>query len=350
MARQDDRSKVTQSKLGRGLGSLIPVPIARPVASATAQAGAASVPPMVAMSAANTNPASSVEVKPAGAVAAPVTEPSNRQAVQFIPIRSIQPGKYQPRGSMDPTALEALAKSIEQSGLMQPIVVRRVTNTPDRFELIAGERRWRAMDRLGRTEVPAIVQDVDDAKAAELALIENLQREDLNPIDRATALRRLADEFSWTHQELSQRVGLDRATVSNLLRLTELDPGCAAHVRTGALTLGHAKVLLGVTDVAARRRLADQAVSHDWSVRQLEAAIREQVDVPRGTTRRKRDTMPSNHLADLRRQLEEHLGTRVDLRVGRKKGAGELRIQFFSLDDFDGLMQRIGFKGDRFTV
>jgi ParB family chromosome partitioning protein len=270
--------------------------------------------------------------------------------VQFIPVRSIQPGKYQPRGTMDPAALETLAKSIEQSGLMQPIVVRRVANTDDRFELIAGERRWRAMDRLGRTEVPAIVQDVDNAKAAELALIENLQREDLNPIDRATALRRLADEFSWTHQELSSRVGLDRATVSNLLRLNDLDPGCAAHVRSGALTLGHAKVLLGVTEVPARRRLADQAVSHDWSVRQLEAALREQGDVPRGTTRRKRDSVPSNHLADLRRQLEEHLGTRVDLRVGRKKGAGELRIQFFSLDDFDGLMQRIGFKGDRFTV
>ena len=349
MSKQDDRSKATQSKLGRGLGSLIPVPIARPasVASPQAVAPAATAGSPMAYTIA---PVASVEVKPESLGSSASPGVSSPHMVQFIPVRSIQPGKYQPRGTMDPAALETLAKSIEQSGLMQPIVVRRVANTDDRFELIAGERRWRAMDRLGRTEVPAIVQDVDNAKAAELALIENLQREDLNPIDRATALRRLADEFSWTHQELSSRVGLDRATVSNLLRLNDLDPGCAAHVRSGALTLGHAKVLLGVTEVPARRRLADQAVSHDWSVRQLEAALREQGDVPRGTTRRKRDSVPSNHLADLRRQLEEHLGTRVDLRVGRKKGAGELRIQFFSLDDFDGLMQRIGFKGDRFTV
>lgn len=349
MAKQDDRSKVTQSKLGRGLGSLIPVPIARPDTGAVPAAAAATSTPTTATTMPAATPAVSVEVKPASTPTGPNPGPSN-QSVQFIPTRSIQPGKYQPRGSMDPAALETLAKSIEQSGLMQPIVVRRLTNTPDRFELIAGERRWRAMDRLGRTEIPAIVQQVDDAQAAELALIENLQREDLNPIDRATALRRLADEFSWTHQELSNRVGLDRATVSNLLRLNDLDPGCAAHVRTGALTLGHAKVLLGLTDVTARRRLADQAVSHDWSVRQLEAALREQVGVPRGTTGRRRETTPTHHLADLRRQLEAHLGTRVDLRVGRKKGAGELRIQFFSLDDFDGLMQRIGFKGDRFTV
>lgn len=350
MAKHDDRSKATQSKLGRGLGSLIPVPIARPASDAVPQIVAPATSANAPHTPAGTPPVASVEVKPAGVVSTATVDPSGHQVVQFLPIRSIQPGKYQPRGSMDPAALEALAKSIEQSGLMQPIVVRRVANASDRFELIAGERRWRAMDRLGRAEVPAIIQEVDDSKAAELALVENLQREDLNPIDRATALRRLADEFAWTHQELSLRVGLDRATVSNLLRLNDLDPGCAAHVRSGALTLGHAKVLLGVTDVPARRRLADQAVSHGWSVRQLEAAVREQSDVPRGTTRRKRDATPTNHLADLRRQLEEHLGTRVDLRVGRKKGAGELRIQFFSLDDFDGLMQRIGFKGDRFTV
>ncbi|MBM4100046.1 MAG: ParB/RepB/Spo0J family partition protein, partial [Planctomycetes bacterium] len=232
----------------------------------------------------------------------------------------------------------------------QPIVVRRVANAKDQFELIAGERRWRAMDRLGRSEVPAIIQDVDDSKAAELSLIENLQREDLNPMDRAAALRRLSDEFSWTHQELSRRIGVDRATVTNLLRLNELDGGTAAHVRAGSLSMGHAKVLLGIGDVATRRALAESAVAHDWSVRQLEAAVREKGVVPRGTTRRKPGAPASNHLSDLRRQLEEHLGSRVDLRVGRTKGAGELRIQFFSLDEFDGLMQRIGFKGDRFTV
>ena len=349
----DDRSKSgvpqpSPSKLGRGLGSLIPVSINKPApqASATVFAPAPSLASVAPPTQAVAPVVGVVEVKSSSGIG---QQPGGNQVV-FLPIRSIQPGKYQPRGGIDPASLEALARSIEQSGLMQPIVVRVVTNQPERYELIAGERRWRAMDRLGRSEVPAIIQMVDDAKAAELALVENLQREDLNPMDRATALRRLADEFGWTHQELATRVGLDRASVTNLLRLNDLDPLSAGHVRAGSLTMGHAKVLLGVTDVAARRSLAEQAISHDWSVRQLEAAVREQSVVPRGTSRAKGRSGNVAHLADLRRQLEEHLGTRVDLKVGRKKGSGELRIQFFTLDEFDGLMQRIGFKGDRMTV
>ena len=341
----DDRSKATQSKLGRGLGSLIPVPIQRPAAPVSADVTTATSPPVPA-----TIEVSSAPVKGSGAADAPVargrvitavepkpsvnaraTEGNGDHVVVFIPVRAIQPGKYQPRGSLDPAALETLARSIEQSGLMQPVVVRALPGEPGRYELIAGERRWRAMDRLGKAEIPAIVQVVDDRQAAELSLIENLQREDLNPMDRASALRRLADEFSMTHQDLASRVGLDRATVSNLLRLNELDATTAGHVRTGAISMGHAKVLLGVGDVTRRRAYAEQVASHAWSVRELEAAVREGGSVPRGTTTRKGATK-SAHLADLRRQLEEHLGTRVDIRVGRKKGAGELRIQFFSLD------------------
>ena len=341
----DDRSKSgasqpTPSKLGRGLGSLIPVSINKPKSDPGLAPQSAPTPRPTAVVSAT------VEVKTEPSAESPV----GVAVVEFLPIRSIQPGKYQPRGGIDPTSLEALARSIEQSGLMQPIVVRRVVGQSGRYELIAGERRWRAMDRLGRTEVPAIVQVVDDAKAAELSLVENLQREDLNPMDRASALRRLADEFGWTHQELADRVGLDRPSISNLLRLNELDAACAAHVRSAALSLGHAKVLLGVSDLSVRRSLAEQAVGQDWSVRQLEAAVRDGAVVPRGTTRGKGRTPGSAHLADLRRQLEEHLGTRVELKVGRKKGSGELRIQFFTLDEFDGLMQRIGFKGDRMTV
>jgi ParB family chromosome partitioning protein len=252
---------------------------------------------------------------------------------------------------MDPAALETLARSIEQSGLMQPVVVRVLPGGQDRYELIAGERRWRAMDRLGRAEIPAIVQSADDRQAAELSLIENLQREDLNPMDRAGALRRLADEFSLTHAQLAERVGLDRASVSNLLRLNELDAGTAGYIRAETLSLGHAKVLLGVADVATRRTFAEQSVTQGWSVRQLEQAVRDGAGVPRGTVAKGRARGGNSaHLTDLKRQLEEHLGTRVDLRLGRKKGAGELRIQFFSLDDFDGLMQRIGFKGNRMDV
>ena len=355
----DDRSKATQSKLGRGLGSLIPVPIQRPAAPAPTGTSPAPEPPVetsVVPASAPVAPAAPVArtreiaaVEPKPSVASRAAEEPKDQVVVFIPVRAVQPGKYQPRGSMDPAALETLARSIEQSGLMQPVVVRALAGEAGRYELIAGERRWRAMDRLGKLEIPAIIQAVDDRQAAELSLIENLQREDLNPMDRASALRRLADEFAMTHQDLASRVGLDRATVSNLLRLNELDAATAGHVRSGAISMGHAKVLLGVGDVAKRRAYAEQVAAHAWSVRELEAAVREGGSVPRGTTTRKGVTK-SAHLADLRRQLEEHLGTRVDIRVGRKKGAGELRIQFFSLDEFDGLMHRIGFKGDRMSV
>ena len=340
------------SKLGRGLGSLIPVP---------AQRAAVAVEPSRTVSA----PAAAItaEPKPSSSPAAPGGTPSAAAAstataaetadpatvrVTFIPVLGVSPGAYQPRGQMDPAMLDALAASISQSGLMQPIVVRR---RGAGHELIAGERRWRAVQRLGWTEIPAIVQDVDDRQAAELALIENLQREDLNPMDRATALRRLSEEFGVSHQGLAERLGLDRSTVTNLLRLNELDATSAAHVRSGALTLGHAKVLMGITEVARRRSLADTAAAGGWSVRQLEQAVRSEGGVPRGTSStRGRGSPSSAHVADLQRRLEEHLGTRVELRVGRRKGAGELRIHFHSLDAFDGLMQRIGFNTTKMPV
>ena len=357
----DDRTKMTQSKLGRGLGSLIPVSIQRPPVPATP--GAPETPIIESSEPTTTGKASDTNHSSARASTGTV-EPKPTQTmlhadasalqladgmVTFIAVRAIQPGKYQPRGGMDPVALDTLARSIEQSGLMQPVVVRPLPGSTGRFELIAGERRWRAMDQLGRTEIPAIVQLVDDRQAAELSLIENLQREDLNPMDRAAALRRLADDFGLTHHDLAGRVGLDRATVSNLLRLNDLDGGSASHVRSGAISLGHAKVLLGVTEVGVRRNFAEQAAVHGWSVRELEGAIRDTAGVPRGTppSKAKARGPKSAHLADLRRQLEQHLGTRVDIRVGRKKGSGELRIQFFSLDEFDGLMQRIGFDKNR---
>jgi ParB family chromosome partitioning protein len=349
MAKDSGRSvpsKPGLSKLGRGLGSLIPVPAQR--------AATGSDTPAVAVTSdapATTEPKPTTSAPAAiGDVGVASTDPAHAAAVRvsFIPVAGIVPGAYQPRGQMDPAALDALAASISQSGLMQPIVVRRRGSG---HELIAGERRWRAIQRLGWAEIPAIVQDVDDRQAAELALIENLQREDLNPMDRAMALRRLGDEFGVSHQGLAERLGLDRSTVTNLLRLNELDAGCASHVRSGALTLGHAKVLLGVTDAARRRALADAAASGGWSVRQLEGAVRAGGVVPRGTsTSNPRASAGSAHLTDLQRRLEEHLGTRVELRVGRKKGAGELRIHFHSLDAFDGLMQRIGFDPTRFQV
>lgn len=377
MAKQhEDRGRVSPSRLGRGLGSLIPVPIQRPSTppgttgsdpsgASTPRATMETVAPAPsAPRTAGQAPLSAPGKPSRAAVASPVpgAAPGQPQefarapdgaTVAFLPIHALRPGKYQPRGDMDAQALDALARSIEASGLMQPVVVRPVRDEPGSYELIAGERRWRAMLRLNKAEIPAIVRSASDSEAAELGLIENLQREDLNPMDRASALRRLADDFGMTHQQLAERVGLERATISNLLRLNDLDSQVAAQVRSGAVSLGHAKALLGVTDVSRRRALADAIVAHDWSVRQLESEIKSRSDVPRGTARGKGHRGPagSAHLVDLQRALEEHLGTRVQVRVGRKKGAGELRIQFFSLDEFDGLMLRIGFRGtDRITV
>lgn len=330
------------SRLGRGLGALIPVPVGR-----------SSTPP-VAPLVVTTAPTAAVPDAPnpanvrgsTGMSDAPVAVPG----LVTLRVDAIVPGQFQPREQMGSEALASLAASIKRSGLMQPVVVRSVA--PGRYELIAGERRWRAIKSLGWVDIPAIVQEVGNQAAAELALIENLQREDLNPMDRAKALRRLADEFGLSHQAIGDRVGIDRATVSNLLRLNELDPVTAQAVRDGSVSMGHAKVLLGISDAARRGGLVRQAIQEGWSVRELEEAVRATSPrVPRGTSARGAGTgSTSAHVAQLQRALEEYLGTRVNVRVGRKKGAGEIRIAFHSLDEFDGLMQRIGFNSNRLIV
>lgn len=332
------KNEQSPSRLGRGLGALIPVPVSRPSPAPVVRSEPIAVPSVSASS----PPRESGVTNTPGATAG--------SGVSTLPVDAIVPGMFQPRERMGSEALATLAASIERSGLMQPVVVRRVVS--GRYELIAGERRWRAIKSLGWTEIPAIVQDVDDQAAAELALIENLQREDLNPMDRAKALRRLADEFGLSHHAIGERVGMDRATVSNLLRLNELDPATAQAVRDGLVSMGHAKVLLGVSDVGRRGPLVRQAVQEGWSVRQLEDAVRGLAPrVPRGTSARGSGAgTASAHVAQLQRALEEYLGTRVHVRVGRKKGAGEIRIAFHSLDEFDGLMQRIGFNTNRLVV
>lgn len=352
-----ERPAPAPTRLGRGLGNLIPVPVQRQVFAdpsdpsnvSSSNAPSNATPPQghqTAMSpewSTSTQPNASRPLENRN-----LHSESDFQGaggmVEFVALGALRAGRYQPRGSMDQAGLEALAASIATSGLMQPLVVRPIPTERGAYEVIAGERRWRALERLGRREAPVIVRRVGDQEAAELSLVENLQREDLNPMDRAAALQRLADEFSLTHQELAQRIGIDRATVTNLVRLNDLDAETASHVRDGTLSAGHAKVLLGVQDVARRCGLAALAIKGGWSVRQLEQQLVD-ANVPRGTSRRaKGASSPSAYVATLERELQEHLGTRVAVRLGRKKGVGELRIQFFSLDEFDGLMQRIGFQ------
>lgn len=273
--------------------------------------------------------------------------------LRIILLADVRPNPRQPRQDFDQESLKALASSISKSGMMQPIVVR-----PDRiggYQIIAGERRWRASQMLGLSRIHAVVRDVDDKTAAQFSLVENLQREDLNPIERAEAFQRLVDEFGLMHQEIAESVGLERSSVTNHLRLNELDDFSKDAVRAGRLSLGHAKTLLALTNIERRRALAGQAVQQAWSVRELERRVKESLEAAAGGsieagTGAEPATLKSAtvhpHMADLEKRLSEHLGTKVRLRAGRTKGSGKLVIDFYNLDQFEGLMNRLQFESD----
>jgi ParB family chromosome partitioning protein len=239
--------------------------------------------------------------------------------------------------------IRELAQSIESAGLMQPLIVRAKEKG---FELIAGERRLRALTLLKRTEAPVVIHDVDDQVAAEWALIENLQREDLNPMERATAMQRLVQEFEMTHEELADRLGLKRASVTNLLSLNYLDAKTASLVRSGALSAGHAKCLLSVDFMPERLRLAEACVKEAWPVRKLEQEAKRIRERSTGNTRLPTTRSISAHVADLERQLTEHLGTKVTIQMGRKPNTGRVVLQFYSNAQFDGLLQAMNFSND----
>lgn len=277
---------------------------------------------------------------------------ADRDRLELITVDDIRPNRRQPRRDFNEQSLATLASSIRQSGVMQPIILRPAPRGADesgdapRYELVAGERRWRAAKLVGLDRVPAVVRDLDDRSAAEWALIENVQREDLNPIERSDALRRLIADFGLTHQELAERVGLERSSVTNLLRLGELDPFTRDAVQTGRLGQGHAKALLGVDDTAGRRQLAAAAIAGDWSVRELERRVQATVARDRLAPLASVSTpptAPSAHVVDLERRLSEHVGSRVRIQLGRKKGTGRLVLDFFTLDQFDGLLAKLGF-------
>jgi ParB family chromosome partitioning protein len=250
---------------------------------------------------------------------------------------------------MEPAGLEQLAASIRQSGLMQPVVVRRLPVGAAvggaRYELVAGERRWRAAAMAGLTAVPALIRDLSDEESAQLALVENLQREDLNPIDRAMAFRALCDRFGLSQAEVAQRVGLDRSSVTNLLRLIELPELIRAMIADGRLSAGHGKALLGVPGDEARLRLGERAAEEGWSVRRLEQAA-QALAAEHVTTGDIVITGPGRppNLVELERQLGEHLGTKVVVRSDRAGKRGRIAIEFYGIDHFDGLMSRMGFQ------
>jgi ParB family transcriptional regulator, chromosome partitioning protein len=257
-----------------------------------------------------------------------------------IPIASIRPNPYQPRDAFDEQALGALADSIREVGLLQPVLVRPAG---DGFELIAGERRWRAAQRVGLQEIPALVRETDDNTALEQALVENLQRDDLNPLEEAAAYQQLIEDFHLTHEQVAARMGKSRAAISNTLRLLQLPPSIQRAVREGQLTMGHARALLGTPDRAFQEAMAKRIVKEDLSVRQVEEAVRARNDgaaADHGTTVEVPGRMRPAGLAELEELLGDHLDTRVKIRLGAG-GKGTMTIDFAGLDDLERIYRAI---------
>ena len=283
---------------------------------------------------------------PKAAAEAPALEATPSDTLRMLPIDALTPGKYQPRRAMDPGKLTELAESIRAQGVIQPVVVREIARDKGGkvYEIIAGERRWRASRQAGLAEVPVVIREVDDRTVVAMALIENIQREDLNPLEEAQALQRLIDEFDLTHAQAAEAVGRSRAAVSNLLRLLELPPDIRTLVETRAIEMGHARALLTLAPQAAIA-LARQAVEHGWSVREVEHRVQQLTagQVPaaaKGKAAKPSKARPQADLATLERELGESLGTRVDVQHGRG-GKGRLVIHYSDLDTLDGILERL---------
>jgi ParB family chromosome partitioning protein len=261
-----------------------------------------------------------------------------------IPVDQITPNPHQPRRQFNEQALAELAASIKSTGLIQPIVVRAAGTG---YEIIAGERRWRAARIAGLTSIPALVRAVDRFTQAQIALVENIQREDLNPMDRARAYQDVIALVGLTQGELAGRLGVERSGIANHLRLLMLPRPVQAMVADGSLSVGHAKVLAGVSDQVEQERYAQLVLSQGLSVRNLERAI--ESDNPASApaaasaaTSAHPATGSAAHLPDLEQALTRQLGLRVQVRAGKVKGRGRLILHYATLDEFDGLMTRMG--------
>lgn len=260
---------------------------------------------------------------------------------KHIPVEMLQRGKYQPRRDMSPEALAELAESIKAQGVMQPIVVRPIGELKDkRYEIIAGERRWRATQLAEIDTIPAVIREVSDETAIAMALIENIQREDLNPIEEAMALKRLQEEFELTQQEVAQAVGKSRTAVTNLLRLINLSEDVKKLLEHGDLEMGHARCLLSL-DANQQRDAARDIVSKGLSVRQAEALVRNLLEDDKPQHAKTQQSTPDlKHLED---GLAEHVGVPVMVQHSAK-GKGKLVFKYDSLDELDGILNHLGYK------
>jgi ParB family transcriptional regulator, chromosome partitioning protein len=351
-------------RLGKGLGSLIKAPVqvesgaaTAPPTNSTPQPGQSYQAPRSSTAPHSSTPHTDVSRGTSGARTNHSDESlelTDGISIQQIPIDDIRPNPAQPRRSFDEIALKQLSDSIAQHGLLQPIVARRVSNaagpsgggggvgqTSGWVELIAGERRWRAAKMAGLESIPAIVREASDQTSAELALIENLLREDLNVVERAMALRELCDRYAMTHGQIADRIGQDRSSVTNLLRLLELDGDTLELLASGRLSMGHGRALLSVRDTQRREELSKLASQEQWSVRELERRCKEP-PAPRGVNAPLGAPVRSTAVVDLERRLGEQLGTKVAIATDKSGKRGTMTFAFYGLEHFESLLQRLG--------
>ena len=270
---------------------------------------------------------------------APATPTDSDGELRHLPVEWIQPGRYQPRRDIQPEALEELAASIKAQGLMQPIVVRPLPEQQDRYEIIAGERRWRACQLAQLDRVPALIRDVADEAAIAMALIENIQRENLNPMEEAMALHRLQHEFELTQMEVAEAVGKNRATVANLLRLMNLNDDVKRLLEHGDIEMGHARALLGLSGDTQSTAAAD-VVARALTVRQTEALVRNLQQEGAADAGKAEKAAVNPDIQRLERMLGERLGAKVAIQHSAK-GKGKLVINYTSLDELDGILNHI---------
>jgi ParB family chromosome partitioning protein len=300
----NDKSNDKRKALGRGLESLLPTrPLNQPITMPAAQAAA---------------------------------------STQEIPIDSIDPNPYQTRRRINETALEELAESIRASGVVQPVVLRPVAN--GRYQLVAGERRWHASRRAGKTTIPAVVRQISNEQAMEITIIENLQREDLNPVEQARAFERLSREFGLTQEQIASRTGKDRASISNFVRLLKLPEDVQNALEAGTLSFGHGKVLLAMAGFPEHlERAAREIIEKQLSVRQTEELVARLLNPQAAEQKQEKPAVPVDpNVREAQRSLESSLGVKVE--IHDRKGKGKIILKYGSLEDFDRIVEALAAK------
>jgi ParB family chromosome partitioning protein len=267
---------------------------------------------------------------------------SDADAMRMLNVAQLQPGKYQPRSHMDDAAMQTLADSIKAQGIMQPILVREIA--VDKYEIIAGERRWRASQMAGLEQIPVLVREIADESALAMALIENIQREDLNPLEEAQGIKRLIDEFAMTHEKAADAVGRSRVAVSNILRLLTLTHVVQDMLMQNKLDMGHARALVGL-DAVQQIMFANKIVQQNLSVREVENLVKQGAPQPQNAKNKLVKTNTNRDLQRLQEAASEQIGMSVNIQH-QDKGKGKLIIHYQNLDELDHVFKRLGIKLD----